>query len=86
MKSFAYTVADPAGIHARAAGILVRAIKGFDGTAVTVERDGKSADGRKLMELVNMGVRQGDAVTVTVKGGDEETAAAKIEEFFKTYF
>ena len=85
MKSFDYTISDPAGIHARPAGILVKELKGWNGS-VTVTKDGQSVDARKLMTLLGMGARQGDAVTVRVEGEDEEEVAARIEEFFKTYF
>ncbi|MBQ6540512.1 MAG: HPr family phosphocarrier protein, partial [Oscillospiraceae bacterium] len=37
----------------------------------------------KLMALMQMGIKQGDTVRVDVEGGDEEAAAAKLEEFFK---
>ena len=32
MKSFTYTITDPVGIHARPAGILVKAVKPFQST------------------------------------------------------
>ena len=35
------------------------------------------------MALMQMGIKQGDTVTVTVEGGDEEAVCARIEEFFK---
>lgn len=83
MKSFAYTITDPAGIHARPAGLLVREIKGHAGSAVTVTKGEKSVNARRLIALMQMGVRQGDTVKVTVEGGDEEAATAAIEAFFK---
>lgn len=86
MKTFEYTVTDPAGIHARPAGILVREIKNYAGTTVTVTKGDKSVNALKLMALMGMGVRQGDTVTVSIEGENEEEIAAKIEEFFKTYF
>ena len=86
MKTFVYTVADPAGIHARPAGILVREIKNYTGTTVTVTKGDKSVNALKLMALMAMGIKQGDTVTVSIEGENEEEVAAKIEEFFKTYF
>ena len=40
----------------------------------------------KLMAIMGMGVKQGDTVTVTIDGPDEETAAPVIETFFKENF
>ena len=86
MKSFEYTITDPVGIHARPAGVLVKEIKNYSDSVVTVIKGDKSAEATKLMKLMGMGIKQGDTVTVTVEGGNEEDVAAKIEEFFKTYF
>ena len=83
MKSFDYTITDPVGIHARPAGILVKEVKNYKDSTVTLTKGGKSVNLLKLMALMQLGVRQGDTVTVTVEGGDEETVAARIEDFFK---
>ena len=86
MKSFDYTITDPVGIHARPAGILVKEIKNYVGTTVTVTKGEKTVNALKLMALMGMGIKQGDTVTISVEGDGEEEVAAKIEEFFKTYF
>ena len=83
MKSFEYTITDPVGIHARPAGVLVKEIKKFAGSTVTITKGEKSVNALKLMALMGMGIKQGDTVTVGVEGGDEEGVAAAIEEFFK---
>ena len=82
MKSFEYTITDPVGIHARPAGLLVKEAKNY-AASIQIAKDGKSADAKKLMALMSLGVRQGETVTVNVEGADEENAAAKMEEFFK---
>ena len=86
MKSFEYTITDPVGIHARPAGILVKELKNYAGTTVTVTKGDKSVNALKLMALMGMGIKQGDTVTVSVEGANEETVAAAIEAFFKENF
>ena len=86
MKSFDYTITDPVGIHARPAGILVKEIKGYVGTTVNVIKGDKSVNALKLMALMGMGIKQGDTVTVTVEGENEDEVCAKIEDFFKANF
>ena len=86
MKSFEYTITDPAGIHARPAGIMVKKIKEFAGSTVTISKDDNSVNALKLMALMGMGIMQGDTVTVSVEGGDEEAACAALQEFFKENF
>ncbi|MDY6103072.1 MAG: HPr family phosphocarrier protein, partial [Acetatifactor sp.] len=52
-------------------------------SVVTITKDGKSAEAKKLMAVMGLGVKQGQTVTVTVEGADEEVAAAEMEQFFK---
>ena len=61
---------------------LMKEVKKYD-SVINVTKDGKSAEAKKLMALMGLGVKQGDTVTVSVEGGDEEAVAAKMEEFFK---
>ena len=83
MKSFDYVITDPVGIHARPAGILVKEVKNYKDSTITLAKGDKSVNLLKLMALMQMGIKQGDKVTVSVEGGDEEAVCAKIEEFFK---
>ena len=83
MTTFNYTITDPVGIHARPAGLLVKEIKSFAGSAVTITKGEKSVNALKLMALMQMGIKCGDTVRVDVEGGDEEAVAAAIEAFFK---
>ncbi|MGN0602527.1 MAG: HPr family phosphocarrier protein [Oscillospiraceae bacterium] len=82
MKTFSYTITDEIGLHARPAGLLVKAAKEFS-SEITIEKNGKSAGASKLMMLMGLGVKKGDTVNVTINGSDEEEAAAAMEKFFK---
>lgn len=82
MKSFTYTITDEVGIHARPAGLLVKAAKECSSEAVVI-CDGKSADAKKLMALMSLGVKQGQTVTVEVTGDQEEADVATLEKFFQ---
>lgn len=83
MKKFEYVITDELGIHARPAGLLVKAAKALD-SAVTVEKSGgKSAAATKLMAVMGLGVKGGDTVIITVEGGNEEASVAAMEAFFK---
>ncbi len=82
MKSFDYVITDEVGIHARPAGLLVKAVKAL-GAKVTIAKDDKTVDASRLMGLMSMGIKKGDTITVSVEGDDEEKAAAEIEQFFK---
>ncbi len=83
MKEFKFTVTDPVGIHARPAGILVKEIKKFSSKVMIANKDGKEADGAKLLALMGLGIKQGDEISVKVTGDDEDTCAAAVEAFLK---
>ena len=82
MKEFKYVVTDAQGIHARPAGLLVKEAKKFE-SECTITKDGKTKKLTQLMMLMSLGVKQGDIVTVTAEGADEEAAAAALKEFFE---
>ena len=86
MKSFEYVITDPVGIHARPAGLLVKEVKSHADSVITITKGDKSVNALKLMAIMQMGIKQGDTVTISVEGSDEEAAAAAIEAFFKANF
>ena len=80
MKQFQYTIKDELGVHARPAGLLVKLAKQY-ASAITLEKNGKTCDMRKLMAVMGMGIRQGETVTVTAEGEDEAAAIEAVEKF-----
>lgn len=82
MKEFSYVITDEIGIHARPAGMLVKEAKKFS-SKITLESNGKSADARKLMAVMSLGVKTGATVVIKAEGDDEDAAITAIEEFMK---
>lgn len=82
MKEIKYTVTDPLGIHARPAGLIVKMAAGFKST-IMIDNGAKKADAKRIMAVMSMGIKQGQDITVTVEGEDEEAAAVAIETFLK---
>lgn len=82
MRKFEYVITEPVGIHARPAGMLVKAVSVYE-SSVTIEKDGKTADVKRLMGLMALGVKCGEKVTFIIEGADEDIAAAELETFCK---
>ena len=82
MKEYQYVIQDPVGLHARPAGLLVKQAAGFQ-SKVTIESGGKSADARKLIMLMSLGIKQGMEVTCKVEGEDEDAALEALQKFFQ---
>ena len=79
MAEFTYIIKDDTGLHARPAGILVKAVKAA-GCAVTITKGGKSVDASKLVAIMGLGVKKGDEVTVAA---DDEQVLEQLKEFFQ---
>ena len=82
MKTFEYTIKDELGIQARPAGLLVKEAKKYE-SECTITKDGKTKKLTQLMMLMSLGVKQGETVTVTAEGADEDAAIAGLKEFFE---
>ena len=83
MKEFTYKITDPVGIHARPAGMLAKKAAELDST-VTIIKDGKSVDTRRLMGLMQLGIKQNDEITVRIEGGQEDKNAHEILNFLES--
>ena len=81
MKQITYTIKDELGIHARPAGLLVNEAKKFKPTAITISKGGDPVDLTKLMKLMSLGVKNGETVTITADGEQEDAAIAAVEKF-----
>lgn len=80
MKEFQYTITDPEGIHARPAGELVRAAKGYT-CEIKIGKGGNMVDAKKIFGIMGLGAKKGDTVEFTFSGEDEEQAYTAISDF-----
>ena len=79
MKQFEYVIKDELGVHARPAGLVVKAAKEFESEIVITKAD-KSANAKKLIALMCLAIKQGDRIIVKISGEDEDKAAAEMEK------
>ena len=82
MKSFNYTIKDAQGIHARPAGVLVKEAGRFK-SDITIEKDGKKADAKRIFAVMGLGVKSGETITVNIEGEDEDKAASSLQGFLQ---
>lgn len=81
METFQYTITDEVGLHARPAGLLVKQAKQM-GSTITLQAKGKSADARKIIAVMALGVKQGETVIVNLEGPQEQTEKEELSRFF----
>jgi len=82
MVEVTYTIKDPLGIHARPAGLFVKKLCSFK-SAFTVSRGADSCDGKKLLALMKLRVKQGETLTIKAEGEDEAQASKEALEFLQ---
>lgn len=82
MQQFTYTIKDRDGIHARPAGVIIKAAKAFQ-SKITIEAHGKTADLKGgIFALMGLGIRCGWDVVVTIDGPDEDIAYVELQNVF----
>ncbi len=82
MKEFCYIITDEQGIHARPAGVLVKEAAAFP-CSVTLSKDGKTADAKRILAVMGLGVKKGEKVILRTSGKEEETAMQKLSAFLQ---
>jgi phosphocarrier protein HPr len=73
------------GLHARAAGHLVKTASDFK-SRVTLEKAGARANAKSIMGLMLLAAGRGQTVTVTTEGEDEAAAMAAVEALIRDRF
>lgn len=82
MVSFTYIIKDKFGIHARP-GLLLVQEAGKLTSNITIFKGTDSGDAKRMFCVMNLAVKQGDQITVHVKGENEEADAEVMREFLK---
>lgn len=80
MKALTYVIKDAMGLHARPAAQLVKVAAKFE-SSVTIEAPNGKADAKRVMAVMRLAAKQGDALTITCEGADEEKAVSELETF-----
>ena len=84
MIVFDYVVSDEMGLHARPVGLVVKSVTPYKNTKITVAFHGKTADAKRMFAIMALQVKQGDTITVSVEGEDEQLVAEKIRAIFES--
>ena len=82
MKEFTYTIKDEMGIHARPAGLFVKEAAAFP-CAVTITKDGKEVDAKRIFGVMGLGVTCGQEIILKTDGEKEEEAMETLSKFLE---
>jgi phosphocarrier protein len=85
MISRTLTIGNKLGLHARAAGALVKLVSSFS-SEITVEKDGSRVNAKSIMGLLMLAAAKGSSIQVEVDGDDEQEAVDAIEDLLRRKF
>jgi phosphotransferase system HPr (HPr) family protein len=79
--SLELTLANPSGLHARPATVLVRAAGRYASSVGIANLDGdagREVDGKSILAVLGLGASRGSRIRVSVSGPDEERCLAEL--------
>jgi len=80
MVEFNYVLVGDEGLHARPAGHFVKKAQGY-AEKITVTKNGKSTDAKRLFSVINLQINKGDEITITVEGDNEAAVAEEMKSY-----
>jgi len=80
MIEFNYVLTGEEGLHARPAGFFVKKAQSYS-EKITVAKNGKSVDAKRLFSVINLQINKGDEITITVDGENEAVTAEEIKNY-----
>ena len=72
-------VGSKVGLHARPAAVFVQTASKFK-SAVTLEANGKRANGKSILQVLALGAKHGQSVLVRCEGDDEADALRSLAD------
>ena len=73
------------GLHARASMAFVT-LASSQPVELTVEKDGNSASGTSILDLMMLGAAKGDSITISAEGDGAEAAVQAMAELVEARF
>ena len=80
MVEFSFALTGNDGLHARPAGNFVKKVQGYK-EKITVAKNGKSTDAKRLFSVINLQINKGDEIIVTVEGDNEIVVAEELKNY-----
>ncbi|MBO6168893.1 MAG: HPr family phosphocarrier protein [Bacteroidales bacterium] len=84
MESRKVILSAPDGLHARPAGELVKLVKGFTGSSVSITAGGRTVNAASMLSLLSLGLKCGSELEIGVHGGDEAAVLDAVTSFIQS--
>lgn len=84
--SFTHLVTASNGLHARPAGMLVNQARQYASSiTITHPVSGKSADAKRLVSVMGLGVKQGDEITLSLIGAQARSEGESLRAYLQEH-
>ncbi len=80
MKTKTIRINLESGLDARPVALLVQEASKYE-SRIYVESEGRKVNAKSIMGMMTLGLENGEELTVTAEGEDEELAVENIEKF-----
>jgi phosphocarrier protein len=77
-----YIITASQGLHARPATTLIRLTKNFK-SSINLKKADKTIKLNSMLNLLSLGIKGGDQVSIIIDGEDEISAVIALDQFFK---
>lgn len=85
MAETTVTLTNPTGLHARPAALFVQKASSFK-SKVTITGNGKTGDGKSILQIMAMGLGQGSALAIKADGPDDSECIAALQTLVESNF
>lgn len=82
MVRFTFQVKDPAGLHARPAGLLVKEAIKCTGK-VTIRKGQRTGDAKRIFNVLSLSIKANEEVEIMVEGDREQEEADALKAFIQ---
>jgi len=81
MESRKITISAPNGLHARPAGDLVKLVKSFEPSKITISTESRTVNAASMFSVLSLGLKKGVEINIAADGGEEAKAVQAIADF-----
>lgn len=78
-------IVNETGLHARPAGVFVKTASKFS-SDISIEFNGSSINAKSIMNILSLGLKKGDEITISANGSDENDAVEALVNLIETKF
>lgn len=82
MIDYLYTIRNSVGFHMRPAKKVAEFAASVE-SDIYIEYKGQKVSGKRLLQIITLGITYGNKIKIVIDGGDEEKTLEKLQKFLE---